>query len=843
MSLECTLAVRVCVDEFTNVELLSTGHFALECAVSYNGPSGSRKGTPVSCSGAPAALESTCRGVKGAGSDVSERGIVTIDDALFRTRTLRIQYADESFSVGEAATFNVLVRPDFAGRVSILIRLLRSTGQAAAPEFSTIGARTLEVDARIAAHGVALYEPFVFGRDASALAGVFIHALLVHAAFLPPPAPTLALVKAAFTAVRSAPPPVPVTPGSASARFARAALPLAAADALLKLASWAALPASLCEALDPALLGARRTARMVNIEALGAAMKAAWSERSLSIIESAAMQDVPTAFAGALALAAANAATDEHSQPSPTASASAARICAALECSLRAALNWRDADWGGAMTSVLPSAAAAESSDAVNVDFESYAPARFPPCVRAAAQSLLLSANDYESGVRSRTSGVLPPSSLECTDGASVASRLERSRDELSLVWRDARTALVRMPAQRKHALQINFRGRARAKVLSICHVRAAQTLADLGTDDGTIDSAVDVVLTSYAAEGATGATAREAARNPASGLHAVIFVPGLGGHYADLRLVRAAIKTHHPHVLCINARSTEGKVSEGDVVAAGVALADEIADAVDALDRQQRPVTALSIVAFSLGGIFARVAMRTARLSPLIARVGNAFITIATPHLGLPPSKSAQTTAPVRFFESLGRTAGLALVRATGRLRVLEQLSLADGDAASGTAPILERLIHGWDYADVTDSDPLVDARPNAVVLSAFRTVALLASPHDGYAPYRSALAQSIEFWDGLSVRTRVIRAVVHWRGGAEVGGDSAGAEALTSNTAFSLTAVRGAVGAAVLGAYDALSGRAGHTAFLDSEITGNVIALAPEMEDIWAAEGGESK
>ena len=359
--------------------------------------------------------------------------------------------------------------------------------------------------------------------------------------------------------------------------------------------------------------------------------------------------------------------------------------------------------------------------------------------------------------------------------------------------------------------------------------MRAAQTHASLGVAHSDVVDSVDVdfVLTPYhppADLTLHGPVRCEAAR----GLHVVFFVPGLGGHYTNLRLVRAAIKTHHPSILCVNARCAEGTVSEGDIVASGIALADEIVDAVEALEQQQRPVTAISFVAFSLGGIFTRIAMRTARLSPLLARA-NAFFTIATPHLGLPAS--AQASAPARFFEGLGRAAGLALVRATGRLRVLEQLSLSDGGETA--VPIIERLTRGWTRESAAADDPLIDARPNAAVLSAFRTVALLASPQDGYSPHRSALAWSGAFWDGLSARTRVVRAVVHWRGGADGGGR--GADEATS-AAFSLSAVRSAVGTAVLGAYDVVSGRAGHTAFLDSEAVGEFLALAPELEDVWA-------
>jgi hypothetical protein len=122
---------------------------------------------------------------------------------------------------------------------------------------------------------------------------------------------------------------------------------------------------------------------------------------------------------------------------------------------------------------------------------------------------------------------------------------------------------------------------------------------------------------------------------------HVVVFVNGLGGTVHDTRLLRAHLKLRHPRLVCLATSSVQGAQTEADIVA----NADSIAREVDSFIRQRLPedglaLGQLSFVGFSLGGVLARLAARSPLLYPHIQKCGHAFISLASPHLGVQYSK-----------------------------------------------------------------------------------------------------------------------------------------------------------------------------------------------------------
>jgi hypothetical protein len=376
-----------------------------------------------------------------------------------------------------------------------------------------------------------------------------------------------------------------------------------------------------------------------------------------------------------------------------------------------------------------------------------------------------------------------------------------------------------------------------------------------------------------YGGEGARGAPPPPPPPPPPPGTHLVVFVNGLGGGKADTRCLRAPLKLHRPRLLCVAVDACAGAKGEGDILGVGLRLAEEVAAlcAEEALAAEGAPPLArLSFVCFSLGGVWARVALRAPPLAPHRARL-HAFVTLATPHLGFPPASQRHALVSVGAFFT-----GLA-----GRLPVLQQLAHGDRGRDGGEPSLLELLATGWGEGGGgggANARRLAEAGllglPNGALLAHFRHVVLTASPQDAYSPLHSALAAAPEggeggkagalaeaFWGVGGVggggaqsqpapppsdAWRVARVCVHfseWAGGgapwasrAEAAGllpppgDAGSAPPPPPPT--SLTAAAAALGTSV---FNSVSGRGAHLSFCSSEELGALLALAPPFSQCW--------
>jgi hypothetical protein len=166
---------------------------------------------------------------------------------------------------------------------------------------------------------------------------------------------------------------------------------------------------------------------------------------------------------------------------------------------------------------------------------------------------------------------------------------------------------------------------------------------------------------------------------------HLVVFVNGLSGTVHDTRLVRAHLKLRCPRLVCVAAASVQGADTELDIVGSGAKLAAEVSAAIARLADDGLALGRLSIVAFSLGGLIARAALRHPLLRPHAAASAHAFVSLAAPHLGL-------AYAPSSLFG-----AGLALRVRVRPSAALSELALADGGAAGADGALLMALARGW--------------------------------------------------------------------------------------------------------------------------------------------------
>jgi hypothetical protein len=363
-------------------------------------------------------------------------------------------------------------------------------------------------------------------------------------------------------------------------------------------------------------------------------------------------------------------------------------------------------------------------------------------------------------------------------------------------------------------------------------------------------------------AGGGGGAEAASRQRSPPPpGTHAVVFVSGLGGSKADLRCLRAALKVHHPRLFCVGAGdSVCGTAGEGDLLAVGLALAAEVAAAVSPAALAAEgvpPLRALSFVCFSMGGVWARVALRAralAHVRPLL----HAFVTFASPHLGFPPSAAGHALV----------SAGAFFSRLAGRLPVLQQL--AHGDRGADGAPsLLELLAEGWGEGAGGGAPAAALAAaglapvPNGALLAPARHVVLAGSPQDSYSPLASALAAApapgaageraaAAFWRGLEgpaaggAARRVWRVSVHfseWHASGAPAAARAEAEGLLPPPRDAGSAppppppasLSAAASQGVASVFNSVSGRGAHLGFCGSEELGALLALAPPFAQCW--------
>jgi hypothetical protein len=174
--------------------------------------------------------------------------------------------------------------------------------------------------------------------------------------------------------------------------------------------------------------------------------------------------------------------------------------------------------------------------------------------------------------------------------------------------------------------------------------------------------------------------------------LHVVIFLNGMGGTPHDQRLLRAALKLHHPHLFLYACTTNQGKATEGDLIDAGIRVAKEIHSLLtERLETEVGPgvLGRISFVAFSLGGIVARMALRHPLLVPFRPAF-HAFVSVASPHLGM-------------LYASAAQSAGLYLFRAWRKSPSLAQLSFTD-EPTNGPRGLRDCLLYllacGWDAA-----------------------------------------------------------------------------------------------------------------------------------------------
>jgi hypothetical protein len=129
-----------------------------------------------------------------------------------------------------------------------------------------------------------------------------------------------------------------------------------------------------------------------------------------------------------------------------------------------------------------------------------------------------------------------------------------------------------------------------------------------------------------------------EALSSSMSSNHLVVLVHGLGGAPTDLEYLATKLRGHS--CLVLQSKVNEGLRSFEGVENGGRALATEIKEHIEQHGSSSTPLQYISVVGNSLGGIYARYAVKLlcdesdgeeiASLKPLN------FVTIATPHLGV---------------------------------------------------------------------------------------------------------------------------------------------------------------------------------------------------------------
>lgn len=274
--------------------------------------------------------------------------------------------------------------------------------------------------------------------------------------------------------------------------------------------------------------------------------------------------------------------------------------------------------------------------------------------------------------------------------------------------------------------------------------------------------------------------------------VHVIFFLNGLGGSMHDSRIIRSQLKLHHPHIFISVTVSNQGRSTEGDLVEAGVKVAHEMyAYLSQKLPEDGLVPSKLSIIAFSLGGIVARIALRHPILTSYLP-LGYAFLSIATPHLGVLYSGSVFSTGlyvlrQLRSSVAMGQLAltdeptnsirnSLLYLLTTGwnnnmsnndnnsNINNCPSLSLStDNSVSDGTGneptstPVvspseslsntLTELSTGSSPTEITTLQTLRKYKllniSNGMLLDHFQKILLFASPQDSYAPYASCMAQ----------------------------------------------------------------------------------------------------
>ena len=172
----------------------------------------------------------------------------------------------------------------------------------------------------------------------------------------------------------------------------------------------------------------------------------------------------------------------------------------------------------------------------------------------------------------------------------------------------------------------------------------------------------------------------------PSGSTHVLLLLNGFGGNAADTRLLRAYFKLHLPQLVLVPLVSNQGRATEDDIVTAATRVANEAATALSVtLPSEGLHPRSVSFLGFSLGGLVLRCALRHLAMAPFRSRF-RAFISIASPHLGLLHAPASIVSAGLYVLQRLRGSPALA------------QLSMADGPRGDTRGALLYLLATGWD-------------------------------------------------------------------------------------------------------------------------------------------------
>ena len=225
-------------------------------------------------------------------------------------------------------------------------------------------------------------------------------------------------------------------------------------------------------------------------------------------------------------------------------------------------------------------------------------------------------------------------------------------------------------------------------------------------------------------------------------GTHVVLFLNGLGGSTHDTRLLRSYLKVHQPQCAVYAIESHQHKATEGCLIAAAAKVAEEARGllthrlAEDGLS----PLAWLSFVTFSLGGLVARLALRHPALAPFKPLL-HAFVSVASPHLGLLYSPNQLVSAGVFLYTRLRGSAALT------------QLAFGDEPSPSSSPRgvrdcLLYLLACGWAPGELEEPEGAEEAALQQGAAAAAAAAAVVAtrrfSDDDGGSSVDSAASGS---------------------------------------------------------------------------------------------------
>lgn len=283
-----TLAIRLGLLEFNNLELLRVGLYKVSCQLIYEKHPGGPliRITPSTCASAPRRLHAISRGVPCRASPLQTQ-MAEVDEDGFSSRCVAVRYSDEHFALNESATFMVSLPmpcPDSA-KLHLRLRLMwhetvegeedkeesRGGGGGTHRKFLPVASRTITMGASQCASGQMLYTPVCFDRDNLAMVSITVHTGLLNVDFTPPPVPLKLRVEELEGSVRG-------VPGSSTARFSPPLLQQHPASApppwLQRFLRHATHPATLEEALSPSLLKAHVEQRVGRVKRAAKALAA-----------------------------------------------------------------------------------------------------------------------------------------------------------------------------------------------------------------------------------------------------------------------------------------------------------------------------------------------------------------------------------------------------------------------------------------------------------------------------------------------------------------------------------------------------------------------------------------